>query len=314
MRINRRLSIKTALAAAIPLILFSRYLHDSKAIAPVRTMGRSSLPEPRRSVPAVAQNGERRMATDILQLTDVRNANVRLMVVDKDPILRAGIRSIMRPYSEIEVVGDFDSMRHAAARAPWVRPNVLLVGPRHLDDQFDDTLQHLVSFRPDRVRAVLTVVHAHDQVALSSAIMRSVRGFVDRNTCHEDLGQAVLDVHDGRTYLSSSIAETLVGWVATWIDREQIPLTEIDRTLTQRELEILAALGDGITNTAIARRLHIQEATVRSHVYHILSKLNLRTRTEAVLAGYSYSNTRRNAGIARSYEPSGCESRVRIGT
>lgn len=251
---------------------------------------------------------------DILQLADVPKANVRLMVVDEDPILRAGIRSIMRPYSEIEVVGDFDSMLHAAARAPWARPSVVLVGTRHLDDQFDDTLQHLAGFLPDRVRAVLTVMDAHDQVALRSAVMHSVRGFVDRNTCHEDLGQAVLDVHDGRTYLSSSIAETLVGWVATWIDREQIPLTEIDRTLTERELEILAALGDGITNTAIARRLHIQEATVRSHVYHILGKLNLRTRTEAVLAGYSYSNTRMSAGLARTYEPCGRESGVRIGT
>lgn len=244
------------------------------------------------------------MATDILQLPEVLKANIRLMVVDEDPILRAGIRSIMHPYPEIEVVGDFDSMRRAAARAPQARPNVLLVGPRHLDDQFDDTLQHLVGFRPDRGPAVLTVVHAHDQVALRSAVMRSVRGFVDRNTSHEDLGQAVLDVHNGRTYLSSSIAETLVGWVATWIDREQIPLTEIERTLTERELEILAALGDGITNTAIARRLHVREATVRSHVYHILSKLNLRTRTEAVLAGYSYSNTCRNAGLTRSHETS----------
>jgi DNA-binding NarL/FixJ family response regulator len=236
------------------------------------------------------------------------------MVVDEDPILRAGIRSIVHPYPEIEVVGDFDSLREVVARAPQARPNVLLVGPRHLDDQLDGALRHLVSFRPDRVRAVLTVLYAHDQVALRSAVMRSVRGFVDRNTSHEDLGKAVLDVHEGRTSLSTSIAETLVGWVATWIDREQIPLTEIERMLTERELSILAALGDGITNTAIARRLHIQEATVRSHVYHILGKLNLRTRTEAVLAGYSYSNTRKNAGLARSYEVSGSKSRARIST
>ncbi|PIB05164.1 hypothetical protein B1C81_30000 [Streptomyces sp. HG99] len=215
---------------------------------------------------------------------------VRLVILDEDPILRAGIRAILDSYAQIEIVADFGSARQASSRAPQTRPDVLLVGGDCLKDRAGTALHDQVT--TGRRPAVVTLMQPDDAVTLRKAVKYAVRGFVDRNTSQRDLGTAVLEAHGGRTYLSASIAEVLVAWMADGIRREHLSLPQVEDVLTERELEVLEALGHGITNTAIAHRLHVQEATVRSHVYHILTKLNLRTRTEAVLLGHSYANRR----------------------
>jgi DNA-binding NarL/FixJ family response regulator len=213
---------------------------------------------------------------------------VRLAIIDRDPLLRNGIRSMMEAHPRIMVTGDFDSVRGAGLSS--ARPEVLLVGADLLDDQLPGAIRQV---RHDRPPAVVTVMEPGDQWVMRSAVMCSVRGFVDRNTSHEDLSVAVQEVHKGHTFLSSAIAEKLIGWMTTRIRSAPISVAEVEQALTERELEVLRALGDGITNTMIARRLDIQEGTVRSHTYRILTKLNLRTRTEAVLVGHTYANTRR---------------------
>lgn len=215
---------------------------------------------------------------------------VRLVVLDEDPILRAGVRAILDSYPQIEIIADYGSARQASAHSLHARPDVLLVGGDSLRDRARANLpeQAPAGHRP----AVVTLMQPDDSVTLRKAVQSAVRGFVDRNTSQQDLGTAVLEAHDGRTYLSASIAEVLVGWMADGMRREHLSLPQVEDVLTERELEVLEALGHGITNTAIAHRLHVQEATVRSHVYHILTKLNLRTRTEAVLLGHSYANAR----------------------
>jgi DNA-binding NarL/FixJ family response regulator len=96
----------------------------------------------------------------------------------------------------------------------------------------------------------------------------------------------VLAASRGRTFLSSSIAEVLVGWAASRLFKQHINPSDVLEKLSVREREVLAAMGEGATNTQIARKLFIQEATVRSHIHHILTKLGLSTRTEAVLLGH----------------------------
>ncbi|WP_394437385.1 LuxR C-terminal-related transcriptional regulator [Streptomyces sp. SGAir0957] len=218
------------------------------------------------------------------------DGTVQLVVLDEDPILRAGIRALLDDYPQIDVMADFDSARQAFAQPLRVRPDVLLVGGDCLKDDAGAALAE--RFTSGRRPALVTVMQPDDADMLRTAVKCAVRGFVDRNTSHRDLGMAVLEAHSGRTYLSASIAEVLVGWMGDGMRREHLSLPQVEHVLTERELEVLEALGHGITNTVIARRLHVQEATVRSHIYHILNKLDLRTRTEAVLLGHSYANTR----------------------
>ncbi|MGW3107981.1 LuxR C-terminal-related transcriptional regulator [Streptomyces sp. NPDC001100] len=215
---------------------------------------------------------------------------VHLVVLDEDPILRAGIRAILDSFSRIEITADFASVRQAFAQPLRARPDVLLIGADCLQDRSGASLTE--QFLPGASPALVILMQPDDAVTLRRAVKYAVRGFVDRNTSQRDLGTAVLEAHEGRTYLSASIAEVLVGWTADGLRREHLSLPQVEDVLTERELEVLEALGHGVTNTVIAHRLHVQEATVRSHVYHILTKLNLRTRTEAVLLGHSYANTR----------------------
>ncbi|WP_327367122.1 response regulator transcription factor [Streptomyces sp. NBC_01217] len=215
---------------------------------------------------------------------------IRLAIMEEDPLIRAGVSSIVRSHTGIEVVDDVD-LSWRAMTAPRADVDVLLVGGELLSDAFIQALAQGNCDRPDAEVGLVAVLQANDTATLRSAVMSSARGFVDRGTSHKDIGPAVREVYEGRTYLSSSIAATLVSWAARWAHREQLPVPKIEAALTERELQILEALGDGMTNTAIARRLNIQEATVRSHTYHILNKLNLSTRTEAALAGHSYVHT-----------------------
>jgi DNA-binding NarL/FixJ family response regulator len=220
---------------------------------------------------------------------------VRVVVLERDPLLRAGIRSIMQAQPRIQVVGAFESSRHAAAGIPATPPSVVLAAAECLDEGYRTAMDHLARGGQRREPGLVAMLSAADDATLWQALGCSARGYVDRGTADVDLNRAVLEVHGGGTYLSSSIADSLVRWAAARIGHEPVSRAEVERALTRRELEIFVALGDGITNTAIARRLHIQETTVRSHIYHILVKLRLRTRTEAVLAGHGYANGARAA-------------------
>ncbi|MDI1460714.1 response regulator transcription factor [Catellatospora sp. KI3] len=213
---------------------------------------------------------------------------MRVAILERDPLLWAGLRSVLRAHSRIAVVGDFHAVRDGLSAVPTLQPDLLLISDLWLHDDLPLNLPEKGSAR--RELPVVAVMDADDRPTLRRAVTKSVRGFVDRNTSHEDLGNAVLDAAGGRTFLSSSIAASLVGWMAAKITHEPSCFADIETSLTVRELEVFEAMGDGITNVTIARRLGIQEATVRSHVYHILTKLNLRTRTEAALAAYKYAN------------------------
>ncbi|MBP8533218.1 response regulator transcription factor [Streptomyces sp. MK37H] len=191
------------------------------------------------------------------------------------------------------MIGDYDSLQQATARQDTdIDVDVLLVAGEALDDTFREELRRFHCSRPNAEVGLVAVMRPGNVSVLHNAVVSAVRGFVDHGTSQEGLGRAVREVHQGHMYLSSSIAETLVGWVAKAVHGERLPASQIEAVLTKRELQILEVLGSGMTNTLIARRLHIQEATVRSHTYNILNKLNLGTRTEAVLVGHSYAKCR----------------------
>ncbi|GIH27844.1 DNA-binding response regulator [Acrocarpospora phusangensis] len=120
------------------------------------------------------------------------------------------------------------------------------------------------------------------------AIRSGIRAFVSDRSVDQELGQAVQNVAAGESFLSPSLAGPLLDWVATQITTDPARILEATKVLTKREQEVLALLGMCHTNAEIAEHLVISEATVRSHAYNILSKLGLRSRSEAVLLGYQF--------------------------
>ncbi|MBE8516413.1 response regulator transcription factor [Amycolatopsis sp. H6(2020)] len=206
------------------------------------------------------------------------------MIIHEDPLQRAGIRSLAEASSVIDVVGTYGS---AQAHGSGVRrPDVLLVGPGQLPDPQEVIAPVVGRTEGARTPAVVVVLRPDDTRALRNAVLQNVHGYVDPSTGEHDIGAAVLAASHRRTFLSSSIAEVLVGWAAPRLAQQHVSPSEVLEQLTVREREVLVALGEGITNAQIARKFCIQDATVRSHIYHIMTKLGLRTRTEAVLLGH----------------------------
>jgi DNA-binding NarL/FixJ family response regulator len=230
--------------------------------------------------------------------TEVQQALVRVAVLEQDPLLRAGLGSVLGADPAITVVTGPGTGRGDAGIPPSPRPDLLVVGGVWLREGCPAPRDPARTQHPWYGLPMVVVLDAGDWTTLRYAVTtKSVRGFVDRNTSHEDLAPAVRDAGAGRTFLSSSVARSVVEWMATRMDHEPASFPQVETVLTGREMEIFEAMGHGITNNVIARRLGIQEATVRSHVYRILTKLNLRTRTEAALAAYKYAHrVTRSAG------------------
>jgi DNA-binding NarL/FixJ family response regulator len=229
------------------------------------------------------------MTATALDLSPTQVA-VRLAILDRDPLVRAGLRSLLQTDPRSVVVGDFDSVLQVGGPAMRSCPDVLIVGADQLGERFRIDYNQSPVMR-ERLPPLISVMVADDSGALHAAITCTVRGYVDRATVQDDLTQAIAVVRSGRTYLSPTIAATVIELIASRMRQERLPSPEIKRVLTQRELQVLIALGKGMTNTAIAHQLRISGATVRSHTYHILSKLGLATRTEAVLVGHTYSSS-----------------------
>ncbi len=231
---------------------------------------------------------EREVDTEManIQVAEAEPASnlVRTVIIHDDPLQRAGIRSLAQASSFIDVVGAYGSVH--AFTGGVRRPDVLLVGASQLPDRPEPIAPAAGRTEGARTPAVVVVMRPDDTRALRSAVLQTVHGYVDPSTGEHDIGAAVLAASRDRTFLSSSIAEVLVGLAASRLARQRVSPSEVLEELTVREREVLVALGEGITNGQIARRFYIQEATVRSHIYHILTKLGLGTRTEAVLLGH----------------------------
>jgi DNA-binding NarL/FixJ family response regulator len=139
-----------------------------------------------------------------------------------------------------------------------------------------------------RPEHVVSVVGAGSRATMLGAIGAGVRGFATDQHVDRELPVAVRAVAKRRAFVSPDLAGGLLDWLAGQLPDDPTRFDRALNDLSEREREILGLLGDGGSNAEIARRLVISETTVRTHVYHIMSKLKLANRTQAVLFGYQF--------------------------
>lgn len=206
---------------------------------------------------------------------------VRVLICDVEPMVRAGLRaSLQRP--GIDVIGELDGVRQLMADVYGREFDVVLMGSTQ-----EATGESGLSSIADRLkRRIAVVLGSSDRESFLLFVQSGIRGFVSSRTAPADVLEAVLSVARDEAYLSTDLARHLLDWLADKLGRNTLNPHMPTAKLSDRELEVLELLGNGNSNAAISRALRIQEATVRSHVYHILTKLNLNTRTEAVLYGF----------------------------
>lgn len=200
---------------------------------------------------------------------------IRIVIADDHPVVRAGIRALLDAEDDLEVIREAATADDAVLFAEQLSPDLVL-----MDLQFADGPRGAEATR--RLRAldapphVLVLTNYDTDADILTAIEAGASGYLLKDAPPDELVAAVRAAAAGESALAPVIAARLMA-------RLRAPLT----SLSTRELEVLELVADGASNTDIAARLHITEATVKSHLVHIFTKLDVGSRTAAVSAARS---------------------------
>jgi DNA-binding NarL/FixJ family response regulator len=206
---------------------------------------------------------------------------IRVLIVDDQSLVRTGFRLILSGEPGIEVVGEARDGAEATALAAELTPDVVLMDVRMPDvDGIEATRRIVVDETSPRV-LVLTTFDLDDIVY--DALRAGASGFLLKDAPEERLLTAIQVVAEGGSLFAPSVTRRLIEEFSRRVPTAPPPAFE---DLTTRELEVLRLLAQGRSNAEIATHLVVSEHTVKTHVAHILQKLDLRDRTQAVVVAY----------------------------
>ncbi len=208
---------------------------------------------------------------------------IRVLVADDQPVVRAGFQTILEAQPDILVVGEAGDGLQAVEQAGRLRPDVVLMDIRmpNLDGlQATRLLAGPGVAEPLRV-LVLTTFDLDDYVY--EALRAGASGFLLKDVRRDDLVTAVRVVAAGDALLAPAVTRRLIQEFAR---RPTAGAAHLVQSLTPRERDVFELVARGLSNGEIAERLHLGEATVKSHVAHMLLKLGLRDRIHAVIHAY----------------------------
>lgn len=214
---------------------------------------------------------------------------VRVLIVDDQPLLRTGFRMILSSDPRISVVGDASDGHTAIAATARLAPDVILMDVRMPGlDGVEATRRILAGGGTTRI-LILTTFDL-DEYAFT-ALAAGASGFLLKDVPPSELIAAIHAIATGDAVVSPRITRQLLDRYATQLPapapRSSEATTVMDR-LTQREREVLTAIATGLSNAEIADLLVLSEATVKTHVTRILTKLELRDRVQVVVYAYSH--------------------------
>lgn len=198
---------------------------------------------------------------------------IRLVVVDDHALFRAGLISLFNQMPEFQVVGEAGDGTQALDVVKQTKPDVVLLDVNMPGMGGVETLGYL---KKNYKVNILMLTISKNEEDLFGAIIAGADGYLLKNAEPDDLKKAIIQVHQGLSVLSPQVTRQVIKAV----NLEQTVLSESG--LSSRELEVLDCLAKGLTTAQIARNLYISENTVKTHVRHILEKLESSNRAEAV--------------------------------
>jgi DNA-binding NarL/FixJ family response regulator len=208
---------------------------------------------------------------------------IRVLIADDQALVRGGFRLILDSQKDIEVVGEAQDGEDALAQARSLRPDIVLMDIRMPKMDGLEATRRLLSDGGETRVLVLTTLDADEYVY--EAMRSGASGFLLKDARPEQLADAVRVVASGDALLAPAITRRLI---EDFMRRpapgsgKPVELTE----LSQRELDVLKLIAQGLSNAEIAASLFLSEATIKTHVTHILTKLRLRDRVQAVVLSY----------------------------
>ncbi len=223
---------------------------------------------------------------------------LRVVVADDQALVRTGFRLILESEG-VDVVAEADNGADAVAAVRRTRPDVVLMDIRMPQMDGLEATRRIITAAPDGPRVIILTTFDLDHYVYA-ALSAGASGFLLKDVTPEHLVAAVRIVRTGDALLAPAITRRLVERFAGK-DPDTTVMHRDLAALTPRELEVMGLLARGLSNAELAARLHLSEATVKTHVARILAKLRLRDRAQAVIAAYETGLV--SAGVHRSPEP-----------
>ncbi|MFG2138470.1 response regulator [Streptomyces sp. NPDC048650] len=214
---------------------------------------------------------------------------IRVFLLDDHEVVRRGVQDLLEAEPDIEVVGEAGTAAHALTRGPALRPDVAVLDVRLPDGDGVSVCRELRSRMPGL--ACLMLTSFDDDDALLDAIMAGAAGYALKEIKGIDLVAAVRTIASGRSMLDPATTARLMTSLRGE-EAETEPEEDALATLSPREREILALIGEGMTNRQIGKRLYLSEKTIKNHISRLLAKLGVERRIQAaVLATQASSPT-----------------------
>ncbi len=209
---------------------------------------------------------------------------IRVVVVDDQALVRAGFRVLVDSSPDLEVVGEAANGVEAVRVVGATQPDVVLMDIRMPEMDGIEATRQIVEARRDSLVRVLILTTFELDEYVYNALRAGASGFLLKDTPPEDLLDAIRVIARGDALLAPSVTRTLI---AEFASRSAAPThTDLLRSITPREQEVLVLVSRGRSNAEIADELHMSAATAKTHVSRILTKLGARDRSQLVVIAY----------------------------
>jgi two-component system, NarL family, response regulator LiaR len=197
---------------------------------------------------------------------------IRVMVVDDHTMVRRGLATFLKVYDDLELVAEASNGKKAIELCNQVSPDVILMDLMMPEMDGATAIRHIRQQYPKT--QIIALTSFKDQEIVQNALQSGAIGYLLKDVSASELARAIRAAHSGRATLSPEAVQVMV-------DAASQPRAP-GHDLTEREQVVLALMVEGLNNTQIARRLVVSPSTIKTHVSHILSKLGVASRSEAV--------------------------------
>ena len=201
--------------------------------------------------------------------------SIRIVLADDHPIVRQGLAAVLSQEEDLEVVGQARNGLEAVAQALELHPDIILIDLQMPEMDGVEAIQKIKAETSDIGIIILTTYDSDDYIF--RGIEAGARGYLLKDSPPEEVLKAIHTVHEGESLIQPRVASRLLD---RFSQLSQAPAA--GEVLSSREVEVLQIIAKGAANKEIANELLIGESTVKTHVIHILNKLGVKGRTEAV--------------------------------
>lgn len=212
--------------------------------------------------------------------------SLRVLICDRLPIMRDGLRTGLQSETDIQVVGMTDSGMEALIMARTAQPDVIVVDPALTGLSGIDLIRRLDDKHTSPRAKILIFSLEEDDLTIINLLECGAMGFLVKGVSVAELAVAIRTIHAGEAVLAPSVTRRMLDWYFRRKPRPDQPMANQISGLTTRERQVLQLIARGLATREVAEELRVGEATVRTHTYRMQHKLQLQSRTQLMTFAY----------------------------